>query len=81
MAPDEAPGHSHSSGPRQQRGGGPAEEEDASRGPARPERPDTGGDPARVEPFGKATQVKADVIFFFIFFDLKNCRGNISNIF
>lgn len=62
MASDEAPGHSHSSGPRQQRGGGPGEEEDASRGPARPERPDAGGDPVRVEPFGKAPQVKADVI-------------------
>ncbi len=62
MAADEAPGHPHRPGPGQQRGGGPDEEEAASRGAARPERPDTGGDPARFELLGKAPQVKAVMI-------------------
>lgn len=62
VAADAAAGHPHGPGPGQQRGGGPDEEEAASGGAARPERPDTRGDPVRFELLGETPQVKALVI-------------------
>lgn len=79
MAADAAPGHPHGPGPGQQRRGGPDEEEGASRGAARPERPDAGGDPVRLELLGEAAQVKAVMIFSLVLFDVS--RSNISNSF
>lgn len=59
MAADEAPGHPHSSAKGQRRGGGQDEVEAASRGTARPKRPDTRRDPVRFKLLGKAPQVQA----------------------